>query len=231
MFKLKNITGSPITTLLGVLFVIVALYSVLISKTCDWGTATPIIGFGLALLHVKDPEVNAGGGAAVLLVLAMIAIGACKSHKATQAIAPIIQLVPVHDTVTTTVEAKHDTVYTPGETMTRWIPYNCDSAGRLHLLTATTAVKRQDRLRVQVAHLPDGEKELLVSANCDSLVTVNNSLKTTVKQLSEKVLLPPAPQEIVPCKEVECYPWLWFALGCVTTIGAYFGLRWAFRVQ
>jgi hypothetical protein len=181
MFKFSNLK-EPITTLLGALVILASLASVFVMDF-GWTEASIGITAGVGLLFMKDK--GNGGKALLLMVLIPALFFSCKGNKA-----PALQIITVHDSTWIAQEAFRDTFYLPGETLTKWLPYNCDSAGRLtinHKYINQAKGKRSQRLKVEVDSI---RRQIYVSADCDSLIQVNSTLVSKVNTLRNRVLMP-----------------------------------------
>lgn len=71
MFHYKNITGAPITSLTGIVIIIIALASVLTGKS-DWPGACAAITLGAGFAFAKDPGTNAKTGLCLILITGFV---------------------------------------------------------------------------------------------------------------------------------------------------------------
>lgn len=184
MFKFSNFK-EPITTLLGVLVILASLASVFVADL-GWAEASIGLTAGTALLFMKYPSGGEGGKLIMLALLLPLFFFNCKGNKAVKA----PQIITVHDSTWITQESIRDTAYLPGETLIKWLPYNCDSLGRLtinHKYTNEAKGKRSQRLKVEVDSI---RRQIYVSADCDSLIQINNTLTSKVNTLRNRVLMP-----------------------------------------
>lgn len=181
MFKFSNFK-EPVTTLLGALVILASLASVFVLEI-GWTEASIGITAGIGLLFMKDK--GNGGKALLLMVLIPALFFSCKGNKA-----PTPHIITVHDSTWISQEAFRDTTYLPGETLIKWLPYNCDSAGRLTInqdYINNAKGKRSQRLKVEVDSI---RRQIYVAADCDSLIQINSTLTSKVNSLRNRVLMP-----------------------------------------
>ena len=191
MFKFSNLK-EPISTLIGVLIILASLASVFVLEV-GWTEASLGLTVGIGLLFAKDGK-GSGGKLVMLALLMPFFFVNCNGQKGVKA----PQIITVHDSTWITQEAFRDTTYLPGETLIKWLPYNCDSLGRLTInqkYTNEAKGKRSQRLKVEVDSI---RRQIYVSADCDSLIQVNNMLNSKVNTLRNRVLMPQVQQVTEP---------------------------------
>lgn len=169
MINKKNIKGSPITSIAGIVLIVLSAWAVLF-KGVSYDIATVILGIGVALLFGKDPKI--GGSAGVILIVATVLLASCNRK-----ITPVSSFHDRKDStnVTTSINYRDTTIYSPVDSAKIKAMVKCPESGMLQLAPQS---HRSHNATITVGII---DNKLTAECLCDS---IELRLKLRDKQVS-----------------------------------------------
>lgn len=130
MLSPKNIKNSPLTTILGAILILAAVFSVIVFKNA-WTEAGIAISAGITLLFASDPR--GGSGTAVCAsIMFLFVFSSCRHTKNT--VSSVSHQTKDTTIINNTVDFKDTSITRPADTLSLNITLQPDSSGTVNLL-------------------------------------------------------------------------------------------------